>query len=311
MADANSDSYEKNENDCSNDDGDDSIEGSTNEVNAPIATKRAITITSFFSVNKRLSPNPNIRISDKKNLSRQEAVLECQEIVENLKHKKARKRWCDTSSKQQLSIERSDENSLSEANESVLLTQSSGSGKAISSSSVVTNRHATDITLNKSKNGSSSSSSQSSSSLSKASTATIKAKIPYLDTQMARINKIRKFDQDNGTLHAECFSSTRIGVYCNVCDVHIKDMTQLFNVQKNSLLHPNCHIASVKHNRMLEISMKTSRKNRSLFKILSEVTPSVDDEVNQFRFDLVELFLKLRIPLSSVNDPLFIEFVSR
>ena len=66
LADANSDSYEKNENDCSNDDGDDSIEGSTNEVNAPIATKRAITITSFFSVNKRLSPNPNIRISDKK-----------------------------------------------------------------------------------------------------------------------------------------------------------------------------------------------------------------------------------------------------
>ena len=142
-------------------------------------------------------------------------------------------------------------------------------------------------------------------------TSSKQRKIPELDTQRARIAKIAQYDTKHGSRHAENLQSTIKGVYCSVCDEHLKDMTQLFLSRTDGTILPTCHIATQKHSKNLETWLKTKRRSQSLVTLLSDVTPNVDRKVVDFRYDLLELLLRLRIPISVVNDQFFRDFISK
>ena len=60
------------------------------------------------------------------------------------------------------------------------------------------------------------------------------SKIPTIETQRQRIQQIQNFDKINNTNHANSFSATKNGIYCDACTLHLKDCSYVFRIDKNS-----------------------------------------------------------------------------
>ena len=61
--------------------------------------------------------------------------------------------------------------------------------------------------------------------------------------------------------------------------------------------------------------METRKKARvrqpSILTVLTNVTPNIEDRVRLFRYDLTQLLLSLRVPLSVVNKDMTKDFISQ
>ena len=285
----------------------------------PIIVKRQIQIDSFFQSNKRVK-DPlqlgDIKIK-KQTYNRSQVHAISTEIVSNLKHAKSRPRVIITNEKTIVKpidneSQKSDNNSSIPSTSSSLpsMNKSSALGNSRAKEDKNSSKNIDEFTIVRQK-GDDSTQISKSNSQSTSKTASKTNKIPLLETQRARIAKISQYDTVHGSRHAEILQSSIKGVYCSVCDDYLKDMSQLFLQYPDGSILPTCHIVSQKHNKNLDTWLKTKRRSQSLVKLLSDVTPTIDRKVVDFRYDLLELLLRLRIPLSVVNDQIFRDFISK
>ena len=61
----------------------------------------------------------------------------------------------------------------------------------------------------------------------------------------------------------------------------------------------------------IEARKKARVRQPSILTVLTNVTPNVEDNVRLFRYDLTQLLLSLRVPLSVVNKEITRDFVNQ
>ena len=116
----------------------------------------------------------------------------------------------------------------------------------------------------------------------------------------------------HNTSHAKVLKATKAGIQCEVCDGTYTDLSTFFRLKKGTNeLESRTHIASQCHVSNMEVKQVLAARTPSLYSLLGKTSSKVDVKVQAFRFELTQLLLSLRVPLSAVNKPLFREFVAK
>ena len=135
---------------------------------------------------------------------------------------------------------------------------------------------------------------------------------PSLTSQVDRIEQIKKYDESHGTSHAKVLKATKAGLQCEVCEGTYTDLSTFFRLKKSTNeLEMRTHIGSQSHASNMEMKHVLASRTPSLYSLLQKTNSKVDIKVQAFRFELTQLLLALRVPLSAVNKSLFREFVAK
>ena len=129
------------------------------------------------------------------------------------------------------------------------------------------------------------------------------SKIPTIETQRQRIQQIQNFDKINNTNHANSFSATKNGIYCDACTLHLKDCSYVFRIDKNSnTINSQCHIMSQGHITSLQQNRTLKIRQPTLEKLVSDILPGVETKIKEFRLELVKLFLTFGVSMANTNN---------